>query len=70
MKRDLANHDAIEKVLILVSAASRAEDISLRALYVAEARTFLEAEAARLDGARRLVAAEEKELERVARTTA
>lgn len=64
----MTDHDAIEKVRVLIAAASRADDLSLRALYVAEARSFLEAEAVRLDGARSLVAAQEAELSRVTRS--
>lgn len=64
----MTDRDAIEKVRVLIAAASRAEDLSLRALYVAEARSYVEAEASRLDGARSLVAAQEAELARVART--
>ena len=62
--------DAIEKVRVLIAAASRVADLSLRALYVAEARTYVEAEAERLDAARRLVAAQELELVRVAKASA
>lgn len=65
----MTDHDAIERVRVLIAAASRAEDLSLRALYVAEARSYVDAEASRLDGARALVAAQEAELARVARTT-
>lgn len=65
----MTDHDAIEKVRVLIAAASRADDLSLRALYVAEARSYVEAEAVRLDGARSLVTAQEAELARVTRVT-
>jgi hypothetical protein len=62
--------DPIERVRILVSAASRTTDLALRALYVAEARSYLEAEGARLKGAADLVEAQETELARLARGAA
>lgn len=65
----MSEHDAIEKVRVLLSAASRADDVALRALYVAEARTYVDAELARLEGARVLLEAQEAELARQARAS-
>lgn len=61
--------DALARARTLLSAASTAETASLRALYVAEARTIIDGEAERLTNARRLLDAQETELERLARLT-
>lgn len=61
--------DALARARTLLSAASTAGTVSLRALYVAEARTIIEAEAERLANARGLLDAQEAELSRLARSS-
>lgn len=62
--------DALARARTLLSAASTVGTVSLRVLYVAEARTILDAEAERLAAARGLLDAQETELARLARLTA